>query len=123
MLVDNIGDDLMFAQVFHDILCNHTVRRIHETKSESLQGHPAGKESKVIQEMGGRIIRPRAGLSAPSPRKVLQMAKDQRFEACHPHGDHGYVKTCTKRSLSRRSMGGQFGSLHQASVIKKEGPS
>ena len=49
--------------------------------------------------------------------------RDPMLVACHPHGDHGYVKTCTKRSLSHRSMGEQFGSPHQASVIKKEGPS
>ena len=33
---------------------------------------------------------------------------------------HGYVKTCPKKSLPRRSMGEQFASLQQASTIKKE---
>ena len=33
---------------------------------------------------------------------------------------HWYVKTCPKKSLSRRSMGEKFASLHEASVIKKE---
>jgi hypothetical protein len=43
------------------------------------------------------------------------------LEACHPHGDHGYVKTWPKKkSLSHRSMGEQFASLQQASTIKKE---
>ena len=42
------------------------------------------------------------------------------LEACHPHGDHGYVKTCPKKRLSHKSMGEQFASLQQANVIKKE---
>ena len=33
---------------------------------------------------------------------------------------HGYVKTYPKKSLSHRSMGGQFASLQQASAVKKE---
>ena len=49
--------------------------------------------------------------------------RDHMLEAFHPHGDHGYVKTCPKKSLSHRSMGEQFASLQQASAIKKEGPS
>ena len=42
------------------------------------------------------------------------------LEAWHPHGDHGYMKICLKKSLSHRSMGEQFASLHEASAIKKE---
>ncbi len=43
------------------------------------------------------------------------------LEACHPHDDHGYVKTWPKKkSLSHRSMGEQFACLQQASAIKKE---
>ena len=42
------------------------------------------------------------------------------LEAFHPHGDHGYVKTCPKKRLSHMSMGEQFASLHEASAIKKE---
>ena len=43
------------------------------------------------------------------------------LEACHPHGDHRYVKTWPKKkSLSHRSMGEQFTCLHEASAIKKE---
>ena len=30
------------------------------------------------------------------------------------------MKTCLKKSLSHRSMGEQFASLHKASAIKKE---
>ena len=45
------------------------------------------------------------------------------LEACHPHGDHGYVKTWPKKkSLSHRSMGEQFASFQLASAIKKEFP-
>ena len=45
------------------------------------------------------------------------------LETCHPHGNHGYVKTRRKKmSLSHRSMGEQFASLQLASAIKKEFP-
>ena len=40
--------------------------------------------------------------------------RDHMLEACHPYGDHGYVKICLKESLSRRSMGEQLARLHQA---------
>ena len=42
------------------------------------------------------------------------------LEACHPHDDHGYVKTCPKKRLSHSSMGEKFACLHEASAIKKE---
>ena len=49
--------------------------------------------------------------------------RDHMIEACHPYGDHGYVKICLKESLSHRSMGEQLSGLHQASAIKKGVPS
>ena len=40
--------------------------------------------------------------------------RDHMLEACHPYGDHGYVKICLKESLSHRSMGEQ---LDRKSVV------
>ena len=40
--------------------------------------------------------------------------RDHMLEACHPYGDHGYVKICLKESLSHRIMGEQLARLHQA---------
>ena len=43
--------------------------------------------------------------------------RDHMLEACHPHGDHWYMKTCPKKKLSHKSMGEQFASLQQASSL------
>ena len=44
--------------------------------------------------------------------------RDHMLEACHPYGDHGYVKICLKESLSHRSMGEQLARLHRARATK-----
>jgi hypothetical protein len=59
-------------------------------------------------------------------KKWCALKKIYEERACHPNGDHGYMKMCQRRSshiVVYAFMGEQSARLHQASTIKKGVPS